>query len=84
MATPLYPHLTVVVEVDQFFNDLAGSYDRTNHDRIRKEVLDRSERMDRWFSEHGYQCGRDYQTTHDGYRFANESLATMFTLAWTR
>jgi hypothetical protein len=89
MNQKLYPHLTVTVDTEPFYHDLVRRYTSLgsgrNRDRldIRKEIAQRCEGMDQWLVNHGYQCGRDYQQTGTGYRFASEPLATFFCLAWS-
>lgn len=88
--TKLYPHLTVELELDFLIEDLvheykslpsAGSARRTY---LRDQMYQRYEDAHFWLVNHGYQCGRDYQRSDDGYRFASESLATMFLLGNSR
>jgi hypothetical protein len=89
MSQLLYPHLRVSVDTEPFYADLVCRYTRLgsgkNQDRleIRKEIAQRCEEMSQWLVDHGYQCGRDYQQTESGYRFASEQLATFFRLAWS-
>ena len=88
MARDLYPHLVVLVDTEPFYHDLIRRYNSLGKDcnqerlEIRKEIAQRCEGMSKWLVEHGYQCGRDYQQTSSGYRFASEPLVTMFKLAW--
>ena len=89
MARDLYPHLVFVVDTEPFYHDLVRRYTSLgtgrNQDRleIRKEIAQQCEGMGQWLVDHGYQCGRDYQQTETGYRFASEPLVTMFKLAWS-
>ena len=89
MSQLLYPHLVVSVDTEPFYHDLVHRYTSLgsgkNQDRleIRKEIAQRCEGMGQWLVNHGYQCGRDYQQTESGYRFASEQLATFFRLAWS-
>jgi hypothetical protein len=88
MATLLYPHLTVKVDTEHFFEDLVHqySYDKSyaERSRVRDEIAKRSDAMQSWLTAHGYQCGNDYFETETGYRFANNSLAVAFVLVWAR
>jgi hypothetical protein len=86
MATDLYPHLTVEVDTEPFYADQVEQYKTalfSQRNQIRKEMRQRQEDMSLWLVEHGYQCGRDYQQSQSGYRFASEPLATMFKLVWS-
>lgn len=88
MSQLLYPHLTVAVDTEPFYHDLVRQYNQlgTNkHDRlaIRQQVVAMRKGMDTWLVQRGYQCGRDYQAIDMGYRFASDSLATFFRLAWS-
>jgi hypothetical protein len=89
MSRQLYPHLRVSVDTEPFYADLVRRYTSLgtgkNQDRleIRKEIAQRREGMGQWLIKRGYQCGRDYQQTETGYRFASDSLATFFRLAWS-
>lgn len=84
----LYPHLTVDVDTDSFFEDLIRQYNDSESvaERldIRGEIITRSESMRSWLTEHEYQCGQDYFQTETGYKFANNGLAIAFALAWAR
>ena len=88
MSRDLYPHLTVEVDTEPFYADLVSRYTQLKHGesrirgQIRKEISQRHEDMSLWLVKHGYQCGRDYQQSQSGYRFATEPLATMFKLVW--
>jgi len=86
MSQLLYPHLRVSVDTEPFYADLVAEY-TTAHSasrrRIRNEISWRRAGMGQWLIKHGYQCGRDYQQTETGYRFASDSLATFFRLAWS-
>ena len=89
MATDLYPHLTVEVDTEPFYSDLVIRYTQLEYgeflirSQIRKEMRQRQEDMSLWLVKHGYQCGKDYQQSQSGYRFASEPLATMFKLVWS-
>jgi hypothetical protein len=48
--------------------------------QIRKQIQQRHCDHDTWLVKHGYQCGKDYQQTADGYRFASPALVTAFVL----
>lgn len=86
MSKLLYPHLTVIVDTEPCFTNLIDRYSRATDNKtlsaLRKEMVARSEYLDKWLVKHGYQCGQDYQRTSAGYRFATEQLATFFRLAW--
>jgi hypothetical protein len=86
MSKLLYPHLTVIVDTKPCFIDLTNRYSQATDNKtisaLRKEMVARSEYLDKWLVKHGYQCGQDYQRTSAGYRFATEQLATFFRLAW--
>jgi len=86
MSQKLYPHLRVTVDTEPFYADLVAEYPTalfSNRNRIRREIRQRREGMSAWLVDRGYQCGRDYQQTESGYRFASDSLATFFRLAWS-
>ena len=90
MSRRLYPHLVVSVDTEPFYHDLVSQYSRAHRHggaaerlRIRKEIQEKTQSMSQWLVNHGYQCGRDYQQTESGYRFASEQLATFFRLAWS-
>jgi hypothetical protein len=86
MSQLLYPHLCVAVDTEPFYADLVAEYPTapaSNRNRIRNEIRQRREGMSQWLVDHGYQCGRDYQQTESGYRFASDALATFFRLAWS-
>jgi hypothetical protein len=90
MARDLYPHLTVEVNAEPFYADLVRQYSCAHRHggaaervQIREEIQEKTQGMSQWLVDHGYQCGRDYQQTESGYRFASEPLATMFMLAWS-
>jgi hypothetical protein len=90
MSRQLYPHLGVAVDTEPFYSDLVRRYSRAHvpggaaeRRRVRQEIKEKTQGMDRWLVEHGYQCGRDYQQTETGYRFASDELATFFRLAWS-
>ena len=90
MSQKLYPHLVVSVDAEPFYHDLVRQYSRAHRHggaaerlRIRKEIQEKTQSMSQWLVNHGYQCGRDYQQTESGYRFASEQLATFFRLAWS-
>ncbi len=83
MAKDLYPHLIVNVDVGFMFEDLLRLVEddyTTNSRYFYQERRRRHDSFDRWLIDHSYQCGRDYQRTDEGFRFASESLATMFVL----
>ena len=89
MARDLYPHLTVKVDTEPFYSDLVRQYSYAHRHggaaervRIREEIKEKTQGMSQWLVKHGYQCGKDYQQSESGYRFASESLATFFRLAW--
>ena len=89
MATLLYPHLTVEVDTDHFFEDLNRQYSYSNSSyaerlRIRDEIKNRRDSMQSWLTDHGYRCGNDYFETETGYRFVDNSLAVAFVLVWAR
>ena len=86
MSQLLYPHRVVSVDTEPFYADLVAEYPTapaSNRNRIRNEIRQRREGMSAWLVDHGYQCGPDYQQTESGYRFASDSLATFFRLAWS-
>jgi hypothetical protein len=90
MSQKLYPHLVVSVDAEPFYHDLVRQHSRAHRHggaaeriRIRKEIQEKTQSMSQWLVNHGYQCGRDYQQTESGYRFASEQLATFFRLAWS-
>jgi hypothetical protein len=89
MSQLLYPHLAVAVDTEPFYADLIQRYTSLGTGRnlerleIRQELSKRRQGMGVWLVNHGYQCGRDYQQTEAGYRFASDSLATFFRLAWS-
>ena len=90
MSQLLYPHLTVAVDTEPFYTDLVRRYGRAHRHggaaervQIREEIQEKTQGMSQWLVERGYQCGRDYQQTELGYRFASDSLATFFRLAWS-
>jgi hypothetical protein len=90
MSQLLYPHLTVVVDTEPFYSELVRRYSHAHvpggaadRVRVRQEIKEKTQGMGQWLVEHGYQCGRDYQQTESGYRFASDSLATFFRLAWS-
>ena len=90
MSRQLYPHLVVSVDTEPFYADLVRQYSRSAAPpwrwarvQIREEIQEKTQGMSQWLVDHGYQCGRDYQQTESGYRFATESLATFFRLAWS-
>ena len=86
MAKDLYPHLTVNVDVGFMFEDLlrlVGENYTANSRYFYQERQRRHDSFDRWLIDHSYQCGRDYQRTDEGFRFASDSLATMFVLGVT-
>ena len=86
MSQLLYLHLRVAVDTEPFYADLVAEYPTalaSNRNRIRNEIRQRREGMSAWLVDHGYQCGPDYQPTESGYRFASDSLATFFRLAWS-
>ena len=90
MSRRLYPHRVVSVDTEPFYHDLVRQYSRAHRHggaaerlRIRKEIQEKTQSMSQWLVNHGYQCGRDYQQTESGYRFASEQLATFFRLAWS-
>jgi hypothetical protein len=86
MMRQLYPHLTVEVDTESFYADQVEAYQTalfSERNRIRQEMRERQEKLGLWLVEHGYQCGRDYQPTESGYRFASDKLATFFRLAWS-
>ena len=90
MSQLLYPHLCVSVDTEPFYADLVRQYSRAHRHggaaervQIRKEIQEKTQGMGQWLVNHGYQCGRDYQQTESGYRFASEQLATFFRLAWS-
>lgn len=87
MARDLYPHLTVNLDVAFMFEDILRLVEEdytTYHRYFYQERERRHDAFDRWLIDHDYQCGRDYQRTNDGFRFASESLATMFVLGNTK
>lgn len=90
MSQLLYPHLVVSVDTEPFYADLVRRYGRAHRYggaaerlQIREEIKEKTQGMSQWLVNHGYQCGRDYQQTESGYRFASEQLATFFRLAWS-
>ena len=83
MARDLYPHLTVHLDVAFMFDDILHLVEKdyaTHRRYFYQERERRHNSFDRCLINHDYQCGRDYQRTDQGYRFASESLATMFVL----
>jgi len=87
LARDLYPHLTVHIDVTSMFEDIFRlvEADYTTYRRyFDQERKRRHNEFDRWLINHDYQCGRDYQRTDHGFRFASESLATMFILGNTK
>ena len=90
MSRQLYPHLVVSVDTEPFYADLVCRYGRAHRHggaaervQIREEIKEKTQGMGQWLVDHAYQSGRDYQQTESGYRFASESLATFFRLAWS-
>jgi len=86
MMRQLYPHLTVEVDTEPFYADQVEAYKIalfSQRNQIRREMRQQQEYMAQWLVQHGYQCGRDYQPTESGYRFASDKLATFFRLAWS-
>ena len=90
MSQLLYPHLGVAVDTEPFYSDLVRRYSRAHHPggaaerrRVCQEIKEKTQGMDHWLVKHGYQCGRDYQQTETGYRFASDALATFFRMAWS-
>jgi len=90
MSRLLYPHLRVAVDTEPFYHDLVRQYSRAHvpggaaeRRRVRQEITEKTQGMSAWLVERGYQCGRDYQQTESGYRFASDTLATFFRLAWS-
>ena len=87
MARDLYPHLTVNLDVAFMFEDILRLVEedyKTNSRYFYQERRRRHDSFDQWLINHDYQCGRDYQRTDYGFRFASESLATMFVLGNTK
>jgi hypothetical protein len=76
-----YPHLTTEVSVNPWFEDLLDQYGRTRDPRLRDHIRDQYQAMQKWLITHGLECGRDYQATDSGYRFATPAQALMFVLA---
>jgi hypothetical protein len=80
----LYPHLTEELDTEFLYKDLVQAYtsNRNNQNlaRIREQIRQRHSDHNTWLVQHGYQCGRDYQLTMDGYRFASPALVTAFVL----
>ena len=75
--------MTVELDIEPFFEDIYQKYKTADSKQariLRHQMSDRHDRFDRWLVEHGYQCGRDYQSNLQGYRFASEALASMFVL----
>jgi len=90
MSQLLYPHLRVSVDTEPFYADLVYRYSRAHRHggaaervQIREEIQEKTQGMSQWLVDHGYQCGTDYQQTETGYRFASETLATFFRVAWS-
>ena len=90
MSQKLYPHLRVTVDTEPFYSDLVRRYSRAHvpggaaeRRRVRQEIKEKTHGMSQWLVQRGYQCGRDYQQTESGYRFASDSLATFFRLTWS-
>ena len=90
MMRQLYPHLCVAVDTEPFYADLVRQYSRAHvpggaaeRRRVRQEIEEKTQDMNQWLVRHGYQCGRDYQPTELGYRFASDAVATFFRLAWS-
>lgn len=89
MATDLYPHLLFNIDLNFITADLVREYKSlpntrsARRDYLREQMYQRYEDAHVWLVKHGYQCGRDYMRNDDGYRFASESLATMFVLGVT-
>lgn len=83
MMQKIYPHLTVEIPVEIFFRDLYDQYEdafAVQRLAIVQQISAREDSFGQWLIDHGYQYGRDYQRTIDGYRFSNEALAAMFVL----
>ena len=83
--TKLYPHLTAELDTEFLYDDLVQAYTDNNRDghmlaQIRKQIQQRHRDHDTWLIQHGYQCGKDYQQTANGYRFASPTLVTAFVL----
>ena len=82
--TKLYPHLTAELDTEFLYEDLVQAYtsNRNNQNlaRIREQIQQRHRDHNTWLVQRGYQCGRDYQLTMDGYRFASPSMITAFVL----
>ena len=82
--TKLYPHLTEELDTEFLYEDLVQAYTDNRNDqnfaRIREQIQQRHCDHNTWLVQRGYQCGRDYQLTMDGYRFASLSMVTTFVL----
>jgi hypothetical protein len=77
--------LTAELDTEFLYDDLVQAYTNNNRDghmlaQIRKQIQQRHCDHDTWLVKHGYQCGKDYQPTTNGYRFASESMITAFVL----
>jgi hypothetical protein len=76
--------LTVELDTEFLYEDLVQAYtsNRNNQNlaRIREKIKQRQRDHNTWLIQRGYQCGRDYQLTMDGYRFASEAMVTAFVL----
>ena len=82
--TKLYPHLTAELDTEFLYKDLVHKYERARgnptQNHIRQLIRKRQQQHDSWLVKHGYECGRDYQQTDRGYRFASDAMVTAFVL----
>lgn len=82
--TKLYPHLTEELDTEFLYEDLVQAYTKNRNGqmlaKIRSQIQQRHHDHNTWLVQHGYQCGRDYQLTMDGYRFASPTIITAFVL----
>jgi hypothetical protein len=82
----IYPHLTVELDTEPFFQDLVEKIIKS-HDmgiQYRKEITRRQEEMDAWFVKRGYTCGKDYFVSENGYKVKDQSIVTVFCLVFAR
>lgn len=83
MTTKIYPHLTVIVDTEPWFQDLFSGYGDADHAQrrlLREKMSERDRSFSQWLIAHGYEYGRDYQRCDQGFQFATPALATMFAL----
>ena len=82
--TKLYPHLTEELDTEFLYKDLVYKYEHARgnptKNRIRHLIREKQQQHDSWLVKHGYHCGKDYQQTANGYRFASPAIVTAFVL----